>query len=85
MGMNTVQYTIRSIPTTVMMAVEAQAKRTNRSKNSVLLNALMSSFNIKVPSKTSWIDQYGTIDNDVFEAIVESRADYKVISPKDYL
>ena len=84
--METTQYTIRRIPSSVMRRAEIFAKTNKRSKNSVLVEALSKAFLPSVSSPTAWLGKYiGIMDDDTAETIIKASAELRKVGPKDYL
>lgn len=84
--MNTSQYTIRGIPNALIKKVEAEARRTKRSKNAVFLEALTAAIDIKEEARGKWYEKFvGTMSEEDAMLVEEASRDSRVIHPKDYL
>ena len=86
--MNTSQYTIRGIPNALLQKVESESRRTKRSKNEILLDALKASLDndsVQVDS-VKWYEKFiGTMSLEDAEIVNQASRASRQMHPKDYL
>lgn len=84
--MSTQQYTIRNIPSSVLLKADRIAAASQRSKNSVLVEALTKAFDIvESSSSQDWLKKYtDKLPRDNANQLLAALKDIRTISSKDY-